>query len=296
MMITFKTSNALTVATLSTVLILSACSKPSEYASGDAVSESAASSVSATDMSRENIENPEQLVSDTQQQLEQSRQLVKSATVRFEVEDIQSTSAKIEQQLARHKGYIEARELRYQVNDYRRKNHKDGTVTIFEKIVPTTNITVRVPNAEVANFLNILPAMMKYFDAQSYEAKRYQLKLLEQRLNTADRANNVSEQTDRQLQQLTESEAKDRLQYSTIHLTYFQMPELRQRQDMNLDEVVAEHQDAFHHRIWYALQDGFEMFKALILWLFYIWPAYVVLLVIYVFVRVIRAKKQKANI
>ena len=74
------------------------------------------------------------------------------------------------------------------------------------------------------------------------------------------------------------------------------MPELRQRQDMNLDEVVAEHQDAFHHRIWHALQDGFEMFKALILWLFYIWPAYVVLLVIYIVFRVIRAKKQKAKI
>lgn len=78
MMNTFKTIHALSIATLSTVLILSACSKPSEYASVDAVSDSAASVETATDMNRENIENPEQLVSDTQQQLEQSRQLVKS--------------------------------------------------------------------------------------------------------------------------------------------------------------------------------------------------------------------------
>lgn len=51
--------------------------------------------------------NPEQLVSTQQSALEQSRQLVKSAQLQFEVHDVLKTTSTLEQQLLQYNGYIE---------------------------------------------------------------------------------------------------------------------------------------------------------------------------------------------
>ncbi|MFC3901672.1 protein of unknown function [Acinetobacter marinus] len=269
---------------LISMLLLSACAQQHE-SSRDAGIEAAAS-VSEADY----VDNPAQLLSETQQQLEQSRQLVKAATVRFEVENIEKTTAAIEQQLVGVGGYVEARTMHYQVENYQRLNQGHGQLNILEKIVPTSSMVVRVPNAEVGRFLNALPAMMKYFDQQSYEAKRYELKLLEQKLETASQSQEVSDATDQQLQILSQQEAQDRLKYSTIDLHYFQSPQLRQRQDLDFEQAVEQHQAPFTQRIGLSMQAGFEGFKNSILWLFYIWPFYIVLLLAYLLFRFVRKK------
>lgn len=263
----------------STLILVSGCAKKAEEQSAGSAAESKAAPTLLADTSAvKTAENPTELVTTELSQLEQSRQLVKTSRISFEVKDIQKTTTALEQKLLAINGYIESKQVDYRVEDQDSRPKLDGTVTVFEKIVPTTQLIVRVPNQQVTVFLNGLLPLMTYFNQQSYEAKRYELKLLEEKLNTASQSAGVASNTSNQLQRLTQLEVQDRLQYSTITLDFFQTAQIRQRQDINIQRVAELHSDPFFARIWQSIKMGFIGLRELVVWLVMLWPLYVVLL------------------
>lgn len=240
-------------------------------------------------------QNPEQLVSNQQSALEQNRQLVKSAQLQFEVKDVLKTTSALEQQLLQYNGYIEEKQINYQVSDRSERDRIDGSVDIYEKITPTVQLTVRIPNAQVTSFLNNLLPLMLNFNTQSYEAKRYELKLLEEKLNTANQSNSGSNAVNNQLQQLTNLEVKDRLAYSTIRLEFFQQSQVRKTHDLNINRIATLDSDPLFSRIWEAIKVGLYGFRETIIWLVMLWPLYVAIAILWGIRRWYKAKKSKAE-
>ena len=257
---------------------LMGCSKKEESAASDAAVAMESAGTESKAAPADNVaQNPDQLLSTQQSALEQNRQLVKSAQLQFEAKDVLKTTATLEQQLLQYNGYIEQKQIDYQISDSSRRDHVDGSVSIYEKITPTVQLTVRIPNAQVTTFLNNLLPLMLNFNTQSYEAKRYELKLLEDKLNTANQGSGASNSINNQLQQLTDLEVKDRLAYSTIRLEFFQQAQLRKSQDLNINRVATLDSDPLFSRLWESIKMGLYGFREVFIWLVMLWPLYVVI-------------------
>lgn len=297
-------NKTITILAMSTVLVVTGCSKKTDYAESEAIADAvttnespvAADASAEAAMTNENagaiqsVQNPSEILSTQQSALEQNRKLVKSSQLTFEVDELQKTTHAIEQKLLEVNGYIETKSIEYQVQDYETRNKLDGTVDVFEKVKPVADLTVRVPNAQVTAFLNSVLPLMKNFNHQSYEAKRYELKLLEEKMRTANESYGASNGVANQLQRLTQQEVQDRLNYSTISLQYFQAAQVRQGQDLNINRIANIHSDPFFSRVWESIKTGFVALREVIIWLILIWPMYIILIVIYLIYRKVKRK------
>lgn len=96
---------------LTIILILGStafgCSKKEEGPASDAAVATESVALDSQAVQQNVAKNPEQLVSQQQNALEQNRQLVKSAQLQFEVKDVLKTTSALEQQLSQYQGYIE---------------------------------------------------------------------------------------------------------------------------------------------------------------------------------------------
>ncbi|MFV5190666.1 DUF4349 domain-containing protein [Acinetobacter courvalinii] len=284
---------------LTIILILGStafgCSKKEEGLASDAAVATESVALDSQAVQQNAAKNPEQLVSQQQNALEQNRQLVKSAQLQFEVKDVLKTTSALEQQLSQYQGYIEEKQINYQVSDRSERDRIDGSVDIYEKITPTVQLTVRIPNQQVTPFLNQLLPLMLNFNSQSYEAKRYELKLLEEKLNTVNQSNSASNAVNNQLQQLTNLEVKDRLAYSTIRLEFFQQAQVRKTHDLNINRIATLDSDPLLSRIWEAIKIGLYGLRETIIWLVMLWPLYLAIAIFWGIRRCYKAKKSKAE-
>ncbi|MCE1272393.1 MAG: DUF4349 domain-containing protein [Acinetobacter sp.] len=281
---------------LAIILVVSStivgCSKKEEGAASDASVATESAAPNSETIRANAAKNPEQLVSTQQSALEQNRQLIKSAELKFEVNDVLKTTSTLEQQLLQYNGYIENKQIDYQVIDRSQHDRIDGTVDIYEKITPTVQLTVRIPNDQVTTFLNHLLPLMLNFNTQNYEAKRYELKLLEEKLNTANQSNSASNTVNNQLQQLTDLEVKDRLAYSTIRLEFFQQPKVRKSHDLNIHRIASLDSDPLLTRIAEAFKIGLSYFKETFIWLIQFWAFYIVIIAIWLIRKAYKTRKQ----
>lgn len=284
---------------LTVILILGsslvACSKHPDDAANEAAVATETAAADSQAIQDNAAKNPEQLAGQQQNALEQNRQLVKSAQLQFEVKDVLKTTSALEQQLSQYQGYIEEKQIHYQVSDRSERDRIDGSVDIYEKITPTVQLTVRIPNQQVTPFLNQLLPLMLNFNSQSYEAKRYELKLLEEKLNTANQSNSASNTVNNQLQQLTNLEVKDRLAYSTIRLEFFQQAQVRKTRDLNISRIATLDSDPLLSRIWEAIKIGLYGLRETIIWLVMLWPLYLAIAILWGIRRCYKAKKSKAE-
>lgn len=282
---------------LTVILILGsslvACSKHPDHAANEAAVATESVALDSEAVQENAAKNPEQLVSQQQNALEQNRQLVKSAQLQFEVKDVLKTTSALEQQLSQYKGYIEEKQINYQVSDRSERDRIDGSVDIYEKITPTVQLTVRIPNEQVTPFLNQLLPLMLNFNSQTYEAKRYELKLLEEKLNTANQSNSASNAVNNQLQQLTNLEVKDRLAYSTIRIEFFQQAQVRKTRDLNINRIATLDSDPLLSRIWEAIKVGLYGLRETIIWLVMLWPLYLAIAILWMIRRWYKARKSK---
>ena len=281
---------------LAIILVVSStivgCSKKEEGAASDASVATESAAPNSETIRANAAKNPEQLVSTQQSALEQNRQLIKSAELKFEVNDVLKTTSTLEQQLLQYNGYIENKQIDYQVSNRSQHDRIDGTVYIYEKITPTVQLMVRIPNDQVTTFLNHLLPLMLNFNTQSYEAKRYELKLLEEKLNTANQSNSASNAVNNQLQQLTDLEVKDRLAYSTIRLEFFQQPKVRKSHDLNIHRIASLDSDPLLTRIAEAFKIGLSYFKETLIWLIQFWAFYIVIIAIWLIRKAYKTRKQ----
>lgn len=295
-----KNQNSSLILVITLFIALNGCSKRQEAAdstTADVQSVAAIPSAEQATQANHTSDVPDVLLSAQPNPAEKNRPMVKTATIDFEVKDVYQSALQLEQLTAKFAGFVEQKDIQKTLENEVSRNNGDGTQTIFQKIRPHASMIVRIPNDQTQRFINTLPQFMLFLNEQRYEAKRLQLKLLQEKLGQQatlgavgdSRANN---RLAADIADLTQQEVQDRLNYSTIQLDFSQPAMLRQTQDIQLQRVALE-QYGFFNRLWHSIQLGAVGFLDFLVTAMLLWPLWLILSIAVVLIG--KYKKKRRN-
>lgn len=234
-------------------------------------------------------QKPETILNPTVNPAEQNRRMVREAQVGFSTQDVVKTSLAIDKLCVETGGFVEQKNIDFQVTDTQTQNIAEGKIKVFEKVEPQAEMIVRIPSEKAADFVNQLLPLMYFMNQQQYSAKRYELKLLEEKLNQSQTVpENTRNSQLNEIALLTQMETQDRVRYSTVIIQINQPTLVRERIDINIDAVARLNADSFWKRAWNGIQYGWQFVLDLLVFLITIWPLYLVLIIGFVVYKTIR--------
>lgn len=277
--------------TLSLVLI-SGCSKKSEDMASEASPSAQETATTQTERTTESAEvnapstapvteqKPDTILNPQVNPAEASRSMVREAHILFQAKDVVKTALEIEKLSLASGGFLEQKNIDFAVRESTSHPIADGKIKIFEKVEPQAEMIVRIPSEKAAQFVNQLLPLMHFLNRQQYTAKRYELKLLEEKIGqTQSVPDHAPSAQLNEISRLTRLEVQDRVRYSTIVIGFNQPATVREHLDINLDAVAQLNGDSFWQRAWYGMQKGWQFVLSLVVILITIWPLYLILLI-----------------
>ncbi|WP_330444026.1 DUF4349 domain-containing protein [Flavobacterium sp. C4GT6] len=225
---------------------------------------------------------------DVARTVETEAKIIKTATLRFETQNLETTAGNIKQAIGKFKGQIQSDEERNEYNTVSR------------------SLTIRVPNESFDNFIDEISKGVSYFERKEISSRDVTeeyidtqsriktKKALEARyLELLKKANKVSEmlEIEKELSEIREEiESKQaRLQYlenqvsySTVYIYFY--------------KTVAEKQGAtvsYGAKLVNALKSGFNSLSSFFIGLIQIWPFILIFVIVFILIRRrIKGKKQ----
>jgi hypothetical protein len=137
-----------------------------------------------------------------------------------------------------------------------------------------------VPSDKAAVYVNQLLPLMYFLNQQQYSAKRFELKLLEEKMAQTQTVPSDTKQSQlNEISRLTQLEVQDRVRFSTISITIKQPAMVRESLDVDVDAVARLNGDGFWKRAWEGIQYGWQFILDLLVILVTIWPLYLLIMV-----------------
>lgn len=281
------------------LVLISGCAKKAEEAAESAsaqdsqvVAQDAVQAADASEKSNEQAaENTvdttpvteqklETILSTDVSQAEKARRMVREAQVNFTAKDVVKTALEIDKLTFQAGGFIEQKNISFDVLDKQTQKIGDGKIRVFEKVDPHAEIIVRVPSDKAAVYVNQLLPLMYFLNQQQYSAKRFELKLLEEKMAQTQTVPSDTKQSQlNEISRLTQLEVQDRVRFSTISITIKQPAMVRESLDVDVDAVARLNGDGFWKRAWEGVQYGWQFILDLLVILVTIWPLYLLIMV-----------------
>lgn len=281
------------------LVLISGCAKKAEEAAESAsaqdsqvVAQDAVQAADASEKSNEQAaentvdttpvteQKPETILSTDVSQAEKARRMVREAQVNFTAKDVVKTALEIDKLTFQAGGFIEQKNISFDVLDKQTQKIGDGKIRVFEKVDPHAEIIVRVPSDKAAVYVNQLLPLMYFLNQQQYSAKRFELKLLEEKMAQTQTVPSDTKQAQlNEISRLTQLEVQDRVRFSTISITIKQPAMVRESLDVDVDAVARLNGDGFWKRAWEGVQYGWQFILDLLVILVTIWPLYLLIMV-----------------
>lgn len=281
------------------LVLISGCAKKAEEAAESAsaqdsqvVAQDAVQAADASEKSNEQAaentvdttpvteQKPETILSADVSQAEKARRMVREAQVNFTAKDVVKTALEIDKLTFQAGGFIEQKNISFDVLDKQTQKIGDGKIRVFEKVDPHAEIIVRVPSDKAAVYVNQLLPLMYFLNQQQYSAKRFELKLLEEKMAQTQTVPGDTKQSQlNEISRLTQLEVQDRVRFSTISITIKQPAMVRESLDVDVDAVARLNGDGFWKRAWEGVQYGWQFILDLLVILVTIWPLYLLIMV-----------------
>lgn len=281
------------------LVLISGCAKKAEEAAESAsaqdsqvVAQDAVQAADASEKSNEQAaentvdttpvteQKPETILSTDVSQAEKARRMVREAQVNFTAKDVVKTALEIDKLTFQAGGFTEQKNISFDVLDKQTQKIGDGKIRVFEKVDPHAKIIVRVPSDKAAVYVNQLLPLMYFLNQQQYSAKRFELKLLEEKMAQTQTVPSDTKQSQlNEISRLTQLEVQDRVRFSTISITIKQPAMVRERLDVDVDAVARLNGDGFWKRAWEGVQYGWQFILDLLVILVTIWPLYLLIIV-----------------
>ncbi len=234
-------------------------------------------------------QKPDVILNAEVNQAEATRRMVREANVNFTVKDVVQTTLAIEKLTLEAGGFIEQKNIDFNVVDTQTQSIADGKIKVFEKVDPLAAMVIRVPSERAASVVNQLLPLMYFLNQQQYTAKRYELRLLEEKISQTQSVPSDTRNAQlSEISRLNRMEVQDRVRYSTITLAISQPSSVRERIDVDVDAVARLNGDSFWKRAWNGIQYGWQFVLDLLVILITIWPLYLLILLGFVVYRVIK--------
>lgn len=221
--------------------------------------------------------------------LNKEQKIIKTARLAFETKDVEATHKKILQLASQYKGLVQ--------NDNSGKDYN----RIYK------NMTVRIPTENFQQFIDGISEGVAYFDQKDIsrqdvseefvdlEARLKAKRVLEERyLELLKKANKVEEmlQIERELSTIREEiEAKQgRLQYlqsqvsmSTVNIEFYKT---------TAETGITQ---SYGQKMKNALQGGWNGISVFFLGILYLWPLFLVAIIVVIFLRIFLKKRKPKN-
>ena len=245
--------------------------------------------------------------------------LLITASADFKVEDVVKTSDAIESLTRQQAGYVALSNISNHPRDSRTfvQGNKDITITTYTR---QADMTVRIPRANVSKFLAQLQQQVAFLNGQQFSAQDVTLDIYREQLasqlnsdmaselsqerlsskNDKDQGSNVDAITatyaarrQQELAKLEQLAIADKVQYSTINLTFMQPDISYKETTQNLDVLLEAEQPSFSSQVGQAFKDGWEILRSVALGLIQLWWLLVLGGIFYLIYRMIKSIYRK---
>lgn len=243
------------------------------------------------------------------------RKFIRTAQAQFRVKDVYGSALAIEDVAAQQGGFVVDNGISAQTMRVERRPAGNGKLLELAEYQVRGNLTVRVPSDRTQAFLRAIASQMEFLDQRSFQAADAQFDLLRQQLarqreedaqrelgdamrggDRLDRkADVIAARSDARMQRdealIQQKQYQDRVDFSTITLTLYQAPKLRQTELVDTDAVFRDHAQGFFSRMFDALRTGWQGILDLVVALTAAWPLWLMIVLVVYGVRRWRAAR-----
>ncbi len=234
-------------------------------------------------------------------QVDPARRFIRTAQVRFAVDDVYASALGIEDLTAKYGGFVVRNRVHAETRSTQRRPMGDGKLLELTEYVTRGQLTVRVPSDDAQAFLRELVAQMRFLDGRDFSARDAQFDLLRQQLafqrgqvlqqslgDAVQDGDRLDRKTDtlaaraqalaaRDEAQVAQRQFEDQVAFATIDLSLYQPAQIRRSEHVDTAAVFARHGPGFFTRLgksvavgWYGLLDVLVGVAAL-------WPLWLLL-------------------
>ncbi len=237
------------------------------------------------------------------------RKFVRTANAQFRVKDVYDSALAIEDVAAQQGGFVVNNDISAQTFNVRRRPAGDGKLIELAEYTVRGTLTVRVPSANTQIFLRAIAKQMEFLDQRSFAAADVQFQMLRQQLAwqreqqaqqelgqvVADggridrKADVIAARSGAKLQRdealIQQKEFEDKVAFSTISLSLYQLSKIRQTEMIDAEAVFEKHSPGFFTRFFDALRVGWYGVLDLLLALLQVWPLWVFVVLVVMGIR-----------
>lgn len=225
-----------------------------------------------------------------------TRKFIRTAQAQFRVKDVYDSALAIEDVAAQQGGFVVDNNLSAQTLSSQRRPAGDGKLIELTEYQVRGSLTVRVPSDHTQDFLRAIAKQMEFLDQRAFQAADAQFDLLRRQLawqreqdaqrelgdairggDRLDRKADVIQARSGARQQRDEAlieqkQYEDRVDFSTITLSLYQLPKIRQTEMTDTEAVFRDHAPGFFPRMFEAIRAGWYAVLDVVVAVTAAWP------------------------
>ncbi len=262
-----------------------------------------------------NFKNPLEYLADTLylNSVRLSKKFIKTADLRFKVNNVEKTTQTIERLALRLGGYIQQSQIKSNYVSSRNIEKSSDTIMEVLEYYVDNNMIIRVPSIYFDSVLAEIGKEHIYLDRREVKTEdvstiflRNKLKE-EKRTEYEKRIQRAVDKAPRKLDDIVMAEKaasdladiaidkkidnyklQDRIDFSAISINFYQSNNIHK--ELIENTRLSEYQPSFWQRAWKALQVGWKVVLEIIVGLLYLWPLYLIAIGVFYLVKYIRER------
>ncbi|MBL0016964.1 MAG: DUF4349 domain-containing protein [Bacteroidetes bacterium] len=246
-----------------------------------------------------------------------SHQFIRTADVRFRVNEVRPATFAIEKITAKFGGYVAHTGLESVIDIVKHTPISDDSTLITTYYTVSNNMTLRVPAENLDSTLRSLGTLVEYLDYRRINVEDATLRILREKLaarriaysnRRLEKAADGSEAKLRDVAAVEEAlfnkqtmadesllrtlELKDQIELSTITLQIYQRQAWKREMVANEKNIDA-YKPGFFHDLGEAIARGWQGLLTLIVGLAHLWPLLIIVLGLVIAIRLIQRRMKK---
>lgn len=246
------------------------------------------------------------------------REMVVSADLNFETDNVQKTAVQVEDLVKRHSGFVVFSQVEAYIHGAQSYAKPDGNTLNISRYSHEGSMTVRVPREKATALLKDLEEVIKFLDHQVYKAEDVSFSLRKQALEAqrqkelATRLNALKRtparhtpETEQAIRDEFDAKAReneailqqefwnDKMAFATITMRFRQPEGVLQELSPNLDVVAKQHRPNVGMMAWNGIKQGWDYILMSLIFLLGYWPITVGIPAIWLGMKVMRKVRSR---
>jgi hypothetical protein len=229
-----------------------------------------------------------------------NRKFIRTADLKFKVKNVPQATYAIENATGQFGGYVSYNNLQTIVSDQFETKISQDSILETTKFSVENNITIRVPNTKLDTLLKVISKQIAFLDYRLIKADDVSLQMISNQLaqnrktdhqkrlekaidskgkklnditNAEKELSNEKEQSD--VTKIENISLQDQVNFSTVKLEIYQGESIKQERLAN-NRNKSDYQTNIGIQILDALKNGWYILKEIIIFIFNIWPFFLI--------------------